>query len=88
MSGTPPNSDFVMARFFAALFALGAIIILGSIAWDVWTGISYAKVGGAISRASDPQGFWVNSAFHGAGALLLGWASHRMHRSAGSASNP
>lgn len=86
MGDVPANSDHIAARFFAALFAVGAAVILTSIAWEIWTGVSYAKIGGPISRASDPQGYWTNVAFHGAGVLVFVWAARLMSRSVRSAS--
>lgn len=86
MDDVNANSDQTAARFFAALFAVGAAVILSGIAWEIWTGVSHAKIGGPISRASDPQGYWTNVAFHGAGLLVFVWASWLMNRSLRSAS--
>lgn len=86
MSDVPASSDRALARFFAALFAVGAAVILATIAWEIWTGLSHAKTGDPVSRANDPQGYWINVAFHGAGLAVFVWAARLMSRSVRSSS--
>ena len=82
MSDQGSDSDYVAARFFVALFAVGTACLFAAILWNIHTGIAYAKIGGPIARLSDPQGFWTIITFQAAGALFFAWQSYRFHRSA------
>lgn len=83
MPDPAPTSDHIAARFFAVLFAVGAVGLTGSVLWNIHTGVAHAKIGGALVRSSDPHGFWANIAFQVALLLFFAWQSYRMGRIAG-----
>ena len=75
-----PKFDHVAARFFAIIFAIGATGLIGSVLWTIHTGVAHAKIGGAIVRSIDPNGFWMNIALQVALMIFLAWQAYRMGR--------
>lgn len=80
MSGPANDSDYLIYRFFVGLLALAAVVIAGSMGWEISTGIAHHRTGGMAVRADDPSGFWIDLAIQGTLAVFLGWQAYRMRR--------
>jgi len=80
MSEAPPNSDYLVGRFFVGLFATGGVALLLAILYEIHSGAIHHRTGGMSVLASDPSGFWADIAIQCFFLVVIVWQAFRFRR--------
>jgi hypothetical protein len=79
MSKPPIDREYFIGRWLFGLFGLLALIMIGSIMWDIHAGVAHTK-SGTILRENDPQGFWIEMLIDAGIVLLFAYFAFRFRR--------